>query len=178
MPLPTESHLQAPPGRWGSVVAWVLVLAATVLTIAGALLYEHSRTADRRTIEIRAQAPEKGNFYPRRIEVVGGERILLRVRNVDTVAHGFFLPAFNAGVAEIKPGEVALFDITAPDNASEYEFFCTVWCSQDHMQMRGQLVALPAQAHRQRDSSLTAEGSTSRLLMATETENVGSKGAR
>ena len=148
MPLPAESHLQAPPGRWGSVLAWLMVLAATVFTIAGAFFYEHSRTAGRRVIEIRAQAPEKGNFYPRRIEVAAGERVRLRVRNVDTVGHGFTIPALQVGVAEIKPGEVAEFEVTVPEHATQYEFFCTVWCSQDHMQMRGQLVSLPVQARR------------------------------
>lgn len=146
MPLPAESHLQPPPGRWGSVLAWLMVLAATVFTIAGALLYEYSRSADRRTIEIRAQAPEKGNFYPRRIEVAAGEHVRLRVRNIDTVSHGFAIPALDVGIAEIKPGEVVVFEVTAPEQGSEYEFFCTVWCSQDHMRMRGKLVVLPAQA--------------------------------
>jgi heme/copper-type cytochrome/quinol oxidase subunit 2 len=143
-----ESNLQPPPGRWGSVLAWAAMLAATVVTIAAALLYEQNRVGDRRVIEIRAQAPEKGNFYPGRIEVVAGERLRLRVRNVDTVGHGFALPALNLGVAEIKPGEDAVFDITVPEQGSEYEFFCTVWCSQDHMRMRGQLVVLSAQARR------------------------------
>ena len=146
--MPPESNLQPPPGRWGSVLAWVLVLAASVFTIAAALLYEQNRVGDRRVVEIRAQAPEKGNFYPRRIEVVAGERIRLRVRNVDTVGHGFALPALNLGIAEIKPGEDAIFDLTIPEHGSDYEFFCTVWCSTEHMQMRGQLVALPAQARR------------------------------
>ncbi len=148
MPLPAESHLQPPPGRWGSVVAWIMVLAATIFTIAGALLYERSRSEDRRVIEIRAQAPEKGNFYPRKIEVAAGEQIRLRVRNVDTVGHGFTIPALNVGVPEIKPGEVALLDVTVPERAGEYAFFCTVWCSQDHMQMRGQLLAVAIQARR------------------------------
>lgn len=148
MPLPAESHLPPPPGRWGSVVAWIMVLAATIFTIAGALLYERSRSEDRRVIEIRAQAPEKGNFYPRKIEVAAGEQIRLRVRNVDTVGHGFTIPALNVGVPEIKPGEVALLDVTVPERAGEYAFFCTVWCSQDHMQMRGQLLAVAIQARR------------------------------
>lgn len=148
MALPAHSNLQPPPGPWGSVAAWVMVLAATLFTIAGTLFYEHSRSADRRTIEIRAQAPEKGNFYPGRIEVAVGERVRLRVRNVDTVGHGFAIPTLNIGIAEIKPGEVALFDVTLPEPGSEYEFLCTVWCSQDHMQMRGVLVALPAQVRR------------------------------
>lgn len=148
MPLPAESHLQPPPSRWGSVVAWIMVLAATIFTIAGALLYERSRSEDRRVIEIRAQAPEKGNFYPRKIEVAAGEQIRLRVRNVDTVGHGFTIPALNVGVPEIKPGEVALLDVTVPERAGEYAFFCTVWCSQDHMQMRGQLLAVAIQARR------------------------------
>ena len=148
MPLPAESHLQPPPGRWASVVAWVMVLAATVFTIAGALLYERRRTENRRVIEIRAQAPEKGNFYPRKIGVAAGERIQLRVRNVDTVSHGFALPALNVGIAEIKPGEVALFDVVVPEQPGELNFSCTVWCSQGHMQMRGRLVAVTAQALR------------------------------
>lgn len=130
------------------MLAWVLVLAASVFTIAAALLYESARTAGRHLVEIRAQASEKGNFYPQRIELAAGERVRLRVRNVDTVGHGFAIPALNVGIAEIKPGEVAVFDITVPEQGTEYDFLCTVWCSQDHMRMRGQLVVLPAQARR------------------------------
>lgn len=148
MPLPAESHLQPPPGRWATAVAAVLVLAATVFNIAAALFYESSRAADRRLIEIRAQAPEKGNFYPQRIEVATGEQIRLRIRNIDTVGHGFTIPALNVGVTEIKPGEAAIFSVKIPDKPAEYGFFCTVWCSQDHMQMRGQLVAVGAPVRR------------------------------
>lgn len=148
MPLPAESRWQPPPGRWGELLALLLVLSASLFTVAGALLYERSRTTAQQLIEIRAQAPEKGNFEPRLIRVAAGERIRLRVRNIDTVSHGFAIPKLNVGVAEIKPGEVAVLEFTAPEGASEYEFTCTVWCSNDHMRMKGQLVVAPTVARR------------------------------
>lgn len=141
-----ESNLKPPPGRAGGVLAWILVLGATVFTIAGALLYEHYREGAYRTIEVTARAPESGNFNPRLINVAAGERVRLRVRNIDTVSHGFAIPRLNVGVAEIKPGEVALVEFTPPKGASEYEFTCTVWCSNDHMKMKGKLVVLPTVA--------------------------------
>jgi heme/copper-type cytochrome/quinol oxidase subunit 2 len=143
-----ESNLKPPPGRLGSLVAWVLILAASVFTVLGAFLYERHLAADRRAIDIVAQAPEKGNFVPRLIPVAGGERIRLRVRNIDTVSHGFALPQLNVGVPEIKPGEVALLEFIVPEGATEYEFTCTVWCSNDHMTMKGKLVVAPTLAHR------------------------------
>ena len=143
-----ESNLKPPPGRAGSVLAWLLVLGATVFTVAGALLYEHYRAGAYRTIEVTARAPELGNFTPRLINVAAGERVRLHVRNIDTVSHGFAIPRLNVGIVEIKPGEVALVEFTAPEGASEYEFTCTVWCSNDHMKMKGKLVVVSTLARR------------------------------
>lgn len=141
MPLPLESKLQPPPGRGPNLLALALVLVATVFTIGAALLYEHSRTGEQRILEVRVQAPEKGNFYPVVLHAAPGERVWLRVRNVDTVSHGFAIPALNVGIPELKAGETVPLEITLPQQAGTYDFFCTVWCSTDHMQMRGRLVA-------------------------------------
>jgi plastocyanin len=141
MPLPPESKLQPPPGRGPNLLALGLVLIATVFTVAAVLLYEHSRTGEQRILEVRVQAPEKGNFYPLVLHAAPGERVWLRVRNVDTVSHGFTIPALNIGITELKPGETVPLEITLPTQAGTYDFFCTVWCSKDHMKMRGRLVA-------------------------------------
>ena len=148
MPLPAESHFQPPPGRWAGALAMLLVLASTVFTIAGALWYESARDRGVRVVEVQLRAPENGNYYPREIRAAPGERIRLKLRNVDAVGHGFTLPDLDVGVVEIKPGEVVVLDLTVPDRAGEHAFFCTVWCSADHMRMRGRLVITPVQARR------------------------------
>jgi heme/copper-type cytochrome/quinol oxidase subunit 2 len=61
------------------------------------------------------------------------------IRNVDTSTHGFYLPALGLRVAEIKPGEVQTLSFAAPEKG-EFPFYCSVWCSDYHMQMRGTLV--------------------------------------
>ncbi len=120
-----------------TIATAILVLACTVGPIIGGLAYEHYRTRDL-TAEIIARAPEKGNFSPRVITVPAGQPVKLRIRNVDTVMHGFAIPALKVDAGEIKAGHVATVEFT-PEKAGTYDFYCTVWCSEHHLQMRGLL---------------------------------------
>ena len=120
-----------------TVVSAIAVLACTVGPIVGTFAYEAYRTRDL-TGEILARAPEKGNFSPRTTEVTVGQQVRLRVRNIDTVTHGFAIPALGIDAGEIKAGHSAIVEFV-PDTPGEYDFYCTTWCSEFHLQMRGVL---------------------------------------
>ena len=112
----------------------ILVLLATVGVIAS-LFYGK----DTSYMDIVARAPERGNFSPQVVKVPFGQKVKLRIRNVDTVMHGFAIPALQVDAGEIKAGHYAILEFT-PEKPGEYDFYCTVWCSEFHLQMRGLLV--------------------------------------
>ena len=120
-----------------TIISAVLVLACTVGPIIATLIYESSRTRDL-TAEILARTPEKGNFSPRLVKVPFGQKVKLRVRNIDTVTHGFAIPALKVDVGELKAGHYAILEFT-PEKPGKYDFYCTTWCSEFHLQMRGVL---------------------------------------
>ncbi len=98
-------------------------------------MYESRRTSDL-TADILARAPEKGNFWPRLIKVSTGKKVKLRIRNIDTVMHGFAIPALEVDAGEIKAGYNKILEFT-PQKPGRYDFYCTTWCSEFHLQMRG-----------------------------------------
>ncbi len=120
------------------IISAVLVLACTVGPIVATLIYESYQTRDL-TAEIIARAPEKGNYSPRFLSVPVGKKVKLRVRNVDTVTHGFAIPALQIDAGEIKAGHSVILPEFTPDKPGKYDFYCTVWCSEHHLQMRGVL---------------------------------------
>ena len=113
------------------------VLGSTVLPVAAVLLYENYRTRDL-TAEIIARSPERGNYSPRSLTVPAGKEVKLRIRNNDTVTHGFAIPALGIDAGEIKAGHVVFLNFT-PSRAGSFDFYCTTWCSEFHLQMRGVL---------------------------------------
>lgn len=115
-----------------------MLLACTIGPIVVTLAYESYRTRDL-TAEIIARAPERGNFSPQVVKVPSGQKVKLRIRNVDTVMHGFAIPALQVDAGEIKAGHSEILEFT-PEKPGEYDFYCTVWCSEFHLQMRGLLV--------------------------------------
>ncbi len=120
-----------------TVVSAVLLLMCTVGPIIAVLAYESYRTRDF-TADIVARTPEKGSFSPRYIKVPFGQKVKLRVRNVDTVMHGFAIPALGVDAGEIKAGHNEILEFT-PQKPGKYDFYCTTWCSEFHLQMRGVL---------------------------------------
>ncbi len=109
------------------------------LVVAGGATGCGRSDADGVEVELRARAPERGNWSPRTLEVERGREITLVVRNVDVVTHGFYLPALGLTATEIKPGDVVRFTVT-PEDAGEFPFYCARWCSDYHMDMRGLLI--------------------------------------
>ncbi len=120
-----------------TIISAVLLLACTVVPIIATLVYESHRTSDL-TAEILARTPEKGNFSPRHIKVPFGQKVKLRVRNVDTVMHGFAIPALGIDAGELNAGYNKILEFT-PQKPGKYDFYCTTWCSEFHLQMRGVL---------------------------------------
>lgn len=132
--------------RRNEIIAVILALLATVGAIVAALWYNASRDAGYEVIELLAIQPQNGNWQPSEITVERGKPVRLKIRNVETVSHGFALPDFGIGITEIKPGEVQVIDFT-PDKAGVFPFFCTVWCSNEHMAMKGKLIVTDRLAH-------------------------------
>lgn len=121
------------------ILSIVLLVGCTVVPIIASVAYER-HLARSFTAEILARSPEKGNFSPRllTLEVPAGEEVRLRIRNVDTVMHGFAIPELEVDAGEIKAGHSETVVFT-PEKPGRYEYYCTVWCSEQHLQMRGAL---------------------------------------
>ena len=113
----------------------IIVLVCTLVPIVAIFAYESVR-AGSFTAEIVARAPERGNFHPRKLVLPVGEKVKLRVRNVDTVTHGFASPDLGIRIGDIKAGRQAVVEFT-PQKVGTYHFYCTAWCSDHHLQMRG-----------------------------------------
>ncbi|OGW93369.1 MAG: hypothetical protein A3I73_05650 [Omnitrophica bacterium RIFCSPLOWO2_02_FULL_45_16] len=121
------------------LAAAALVFLATIGTVLGIFGFENFRKSRLYTVELIARAPDNGNWYPRKITVPFGKKVKILIRNIETVTHGFALPDFNVAVKEIKAGEVVVVEFT-PDKKGAFPFMCTVWCSDQHMNMTGEIV--------------------------------------
>lgn len=121
------------------IIAVVMIIFATVGTVIAVFSVEKLRRDKLYTVELIARAPENGNWYPRQLKVPYGKEVTLYIRNIETVSHGFALPAFEVAVKEIKAGTVEVVKFT-PDKRGAFPFMCTVWCSENHHDMRGELI--------------------------------------
>lgn len=123
----------------GEVLAIALTLMATVGTVVAIFAAEYFMNSQQYTVDLLAREPDKGNWYPREITVPFGEEVRIRIRNVETVTHGFAMPDFDIEVSKISPGQVEIVTFTA-DKKGTFPFMCTVWCSDRHMEMNGTLI--------------------------------------
>ncbi|HLB71496.1 MAG TPA: cupredoxin domain-containing protein [Candidatus Methanoperedens sp.] len=124
------------------IIAGLMIITATAGAIAGTFLYEDMLNNERKTIVILALALEFGNWSPPEIKLVEGEPVRLKIRNTDTVTHGFAVPELGIGIdepVEIKAGHVAKIDIT-PTKKGTFLYVCTVWCSKQHPKMVGRII--------------------------------------
>jgi len=117
----------------------ILMVFITVGTVIGIYSIEKYRRDKLYDVELIARAPENGNWYPQQITVPYGENVKIYIRNIDTFSHGFALPDFEVAVAEIKAGAIVIVEFTA-DKKGTFPFMCTIWCSDQHLEMRGELI--------------------------------------
>lgn len=121
--------------------ALFLIILATVGVIAAAYAYENMLNSERKTIVLSARSPETGNWDLPEITLVKGEPVTLKIRNVDTVTHGFSIPELGIGVdhlIEIKAGHVDRVELT-PTKEGTYFYMCSIWCSSQHPKMTGRI---------------------------------------
>lgn len=121
------------------IIAVILMILATVGVVIGIFAIENYRRSKKYTLTLIAREPDKGNWYPRKIKVSYGKEVKILIRNIETVSHGFALPAFNVSVPEIKAGHVEVVEFT-PDKRGTFPFMCTIWCSDRHLDMTGELI--------------------------------------
>ena len=131
------------------LVAALLIILATVGTAVGILAYEKYARSRLYTVELIARSPLNGNWLARtpggswqsrKFTVSYGKETAIRIRNIETVSHGFALPDFKVEppINEIKAGEVKIVKFVA-DKKGVFPFMCTVWCSNEHLQMNGEM---------------------------------------
>ncbi|MEK7449035.1 MAG: cupredoxin domain-containing protein [Planctomycetota bacterium] len=120
-------------------LAVFLIILATIGVLVGVFAIEKYRRGQLYTVQLTARVPENGNWYPRQISVPAGEKVRIYIRNIETITHGFAIPDFEVAVKEIKAGEVVVVEFT-PDKKGTFPFMCTVWCSDHHLDMTGELI--------------------------------------
>ncbi len=118
------------------IIGGLTLFVAFALPILAVFGYEAYRMRDI-DAEIVLRAPEKGNFTPSELTLPSGRPIRLRLRNTDTVAHGFAIPDLGVDAGVVDAGEVAIVEFEMPRSASSYRFYCTVWCGDHHPKMNG-----------------------------------------
>ena len=91
-----------------------------------------------RTIDVVAN---NFKFDPELIELVEGERVVLRARSTDGRGHGIAIKEMNVKAALPKNGEVVPIEIAA-GKPGTYSISCSVYCGSGHSRMRARLVVL------------------------------------
>lgn len=129
--------------KWNERLAFAFFLISTVVTIGAIYGYQSFRLKSTGAIVIETYAPENGGFKPSTITIPAGKPAYIEVRNPETVSHGFAIPSLQAGIQEIKPGHVEHVRLP-PLEPGTYEFFCSTWCTVNHMKMRGKIVVVPS----------------------------------
>ncbi len=75
-------------------------------------------------------------WEPATITARKGELVRLIIHNAD-VKHGLVIP--DLGVNQDIPEDGAVVEFIASKSGT-FEFFCSVWCGQGHVEMRGKIV--------------------------------------
>ncbi len=74
---------------------------------------------------------------PSTLTVKKGELVRLIIHNAD-VMHGIVIPDLGIMEGDIPP-EGAVIEFS-PNKVGTFEFFCSVYCGEGHMEMRGKIV--------------------------------------
>lgn len=109
-----------------------VAVAATVAAVADG----QPAPPEARTIEVVAG---DSKFEPAVIDVVEGERVVLKVRTTDGKKHGLAIKEMGVKTALPKTGEVVLIEFTA-GKPGTYTIACSVYCGSGHSRMKGRLV--------------------------------------
>ncbi|OGJ52306.1 hypothetical protein A2335_02915 [Candidatus Peregrinibacteria bacterium RIFOXYB2_FULL_32_7] len=76
-------------------------------------------------------------FNPSEITVNKGDMVRLKITSLD-VEHGIAIPDFNVK-ANLKPGKETIVEFV-PDKTGTFTFFCSVYCGEEHKEMKGVLI--------------------------------------
>ena len=117
------------------IVALTLGLAGALLPPAVASTAAPPQTAEPRTIEVLAK---RFAFEPAVIEAVEGERLRILVKSGDGL-HGFEIKKFKVSKEIPRGGEPVVIEFTA-NEAGTFPILCSVFCGDNHADMKGTLV--------------------------------------
>jgi cytochrome c oxidase subunit 2 len=120
--------------RWTSF-ACALATVAVAAAVAAVADGQPASTAAR-TIEVVAG---EFKFEPAVIDVVEGERIVLKARATDAKKHGLAIKEFGVKSTLPKTGETVSIEFTAGQPGT-YTIACSVYCGSGHSRMKGRLV--------------------------------------
>jgi cytochrome c oxidase subunit II len=109
---------------------------ATLAAAAFALAAAAAHAQAPRSIDVVASG---FSFEPEVIEVVEGERVVLRARSGDGKGHGIAIKEMKVKAALPKTGEVVPIEVTA-DKPGTYAISCSVYCGSGHSRMKARLV--------------------------------------
>lgn len=114
------------------IILAVSILAITLLGIFILMNFNNNteNSIKENAKEITLQAT-RFQYSPDTITVNKGDRVIINIENIDTL-HGIRIPDFNVR-DENKVEFIA-------DKIGEFDFYCTVFCGNEHMQMKGKLI--------------------------------------
>ncbi len=121
------------------IFAALLVILATAGTVFGILGIENIRRSSYNYVLETVKVDKEAHWSISEMTFPVGEEAKIMIRNTDVVSHGFAIPEFEEGIEEIKAGQVREIVFT-PDKTGTFQFYCTVWCSDRHMKMRGTII--------------------------------------
>lgn len=99
-------------------------------------------TQPEQTVKEFSMTAKRFSFDPAKITVNQGDKVSLKISNIDDVPHGFSLPDFNINVT-LTPSKTETVEFTA-DKAGQFTFACSVVCGAGHADMQGLLIVNPA----------------------------------
>lgn len=127
-------------------VALILVLLVMIGVPLAAYNYETLRMVSDSpaSIEVQAWTTENGGWDPSRVVVREGEVLRLTLRSMD-ITHSFVIPDLGVDSGPLKPGETVVLELQV-ERPGVYVFYCGIWCSPKHEEMRGRLIVVEAGA--------------------------------
>jgi cytochrome c oxidase subunit 2 len=120
------------------------IIPSLLLMISGSFPSAHGQhhNASPAPVEIKITA-RQFEFEPKTITVRKGQPVKLIITSVD-VSHGFAISEFNIK-EKIKAHTTKTIEFT-PDRTGEFQFYCSVYCGDDHEDMEGKLIVTEAQS--------------------------------